>query len=1048
MRLLPQSAPSGRLSRPAQWSRALLAVCASTLVAAGTALAAPSLTVVISQVYGGGGNSGSTYKSDFIELHNNAAAPVSLDGWSVQYNSTTGAAANQVTALSGTIPAGGYYLIKQATGTGGTVDLPTPDTTGTITMGAGGFKVLLANTTTAFLGNSASNAAGIIDYVGCGSANIFEGAAAPAPSAANSVSRKNFGTTDTDNNSLDCTAGPAAPRNSATTPFIPTATGAPLVSILTPSNGATGIAVNSPLSLVFNKPIAKGTGNITVNLSGGSNVYTINVTDPAVVVSGFIATITLPGNLTPGASYFVNMPSGTFQDQETVPLPFAGISGPTTWAFTAFIPDTTAPTIISRVPANTATGVNPVAPLVINFSEPVKVPVFTGPLIKIKDAEDNTVATLDPSSFADPAVVTVSGSVATFVVPASTPLKYGESYYIEIEEGAFLDLSDNPLAAELGNTFWAFTTVDVPQLTAVPYTQTFATYTSASTLPLGWSFTGSPTLDTNYRGAWGTVTPDPTNPLATLGGFLGNSSVFGYHHTSLSNTTTEPLIKTLTLRNVTGAPITDLSIAYKGRVNVSVNTRIPVYTVSVEGTEVTALGYSTADGDNAQRNVSLTGLNIPNGVTFQIKWSSAYPSGAGSARQIGISDVSVSTTPAVFAPTVAALSVPVGTIGSLNAPVQANILGDGGQTLTGRGFVFAVTSVNPAPQIGGSGVTAITVASPAVGAYSSTLTGLTPNTNYTVSAYATNGSGTSYTAFATFTTLAVSPTFVSSYTQAFDNYNGVNPAGWTAVSDAVPPLQTFAGSWGQTASTGGFLGNVSGPGVLGYRHTGSSGNLTVTLRLVNGTGATLTSLNVSYLGRVERISEGRSPAWAVAVNNGNIITPVPALDYDTATLPLPAPPPADATKATTVTGLSIAAGDEFSITWVSNRGPGSGSSKQIGIGEVSVSVPVTPYTFASWVSDNSAAGGANGDHDNDGVRNSLEYFMRATGSSFTANPGLVGGKITWPKEPGFVGSYTVQTSPDLATWTNKASTVVGNTVEFTPTDPGPVFVRLQVVTTP
>ena len=45
----------------------------------------PSL--VISQVYGGGGNSGATLKNDFIELFNPGGASVSLAGWSVQYAS-------------------------------------------------------------------------------------------------------------------------------------------------------------------------------------------------------------------------------------------------------------------------------------------------------------------------------------------------------------------------------------------------------------------------------------------------------------------------------------------------------------------------------------------------------------------------------------------------------------------------------------------------------------------------------------------------------------------------------------------------------------------------------------------------------------------------------------------------------------------------------------------------------------------------------------------------------------------------------------------------
>src|SRR5688572_4085519 len=100
--------------------------------------------VVINEVYGGGGNTGSLYKSDFIELYNTSSVPVSVEGWSVQYAATTGSNWSR-TNLTGTIPANGYYLIKQSTGTVGTVDLPSPDVTGTLTMAAGAGKVALVN---------------------------------------------------------------------------------------------------------------------------------------------------------------------------------------------------------------------------------------------------------------------------------------------------------------------------------------------------------------------------------------------------------------------------------------------------------------------------------------------------------------------------------------------------------------------------------------------------------------------------------------------------------------------------------------------------------------------------------------------------------------------------------------------------------------------------------------------------------------------------------------------------------------------------------------
>jgi predicted extracellular nuclease len=77
----------------------------------------PAPTVGISQIYGGGGNSGATLKNDFIELFNPGSTPVSLTGWSVQYASA-GGTSWQVTALSGTIQPGAYYLVQESAGSG------------------------------------------------------------------------------------------------------------------------------------------------------------------------------------------------------------------------------------------------------------------------------------------------------------------------------------------------------------------------------------------------------------------------------------------------------------------------------------------------------------------------------------------------------------------------------------------------------------------------------------------------------------------------------------------------------------------------------------------------------------------------------------------------------------------------------------------------------------------------------------------------------------------------------------------------------------------
>jgi len=145
--------------------------------------------VVISELYGGGGNSGATLRNDFIELYNPTNSTINLAGWSVQYASATGTTW-QVTNLTGSIAAKGFYLVQQAQGTGGTTSLPTADAIGTIAMSGTAGKVALCNTTTALSGSNPTGTA-IIDLVGFGAtANGFEGAASAAPSNTTSIERK------------------------------------------------------------------------------------------------------------------------------------------------------------------------------------------------------------------------------------------------------------------------------------------------------------------------------------------------------------------------------------------------------------------------------------------------------------------------------------------------------------------------------------------------------------------------------------------------------------------------------------------------------------------------------------------------------------------------------------------------------------------------------------------------------------------------------------------------------------------------------------------
>ncbi|MBP3983193.1 lamin tail domain-containing protein [Pseudoxanthomonas helianthi] len=182
------------------------------------AFGAAQAQVVISQVYGGGGNSGATLKSDFIELRNNGATAVDLTGWSVQYASAAGTSWTNKTALSGSIQPGGYYLVKQADGAGGTTDLPTPDATGTIAMAGTAGKVALVSNNTALSGACPSGG-GIVDFVGYGStATCAETAPTGTLSNTTAALRNGDGSVDTNNNSADFSIGTPNPRNSSAEP--------------------------------------------------------------------------------------------------------------------------------------------------------------------------------------------------------------------------------------------------------------------------------------------------------------------------------------------------------------------------------------------------------------------------------------------------------------------------------------------------------------------------------------------------------------------------------------------------------------------------------------------------------------------------------------------------------------------------------------------------------------------------------------------------------------------------------------------------------------
>ena len=190
-------------NRRALSSAFIVALAAGTVtVAAPSASATPAGdNVVINEVYGGGGNSGSAYSNDFVELYNPTDHDIDVTGWVLDQQSTTGKSGS-TTTLNGAVPAGGYYLIKGKAGANSTGDLPNAEAENArMDFGAKGAIAVL------------TSPAGEVDRVAWGGATDANSETKPAGATDNttSVQRKEDGK-DTDDNSADFEIAAPTPK--------------------------------------------------------------------------------------------------------------------------------------------------------------------------------------------------------------------------------------------------------------------------------------------------------------------------------------------------------------------------------------------------------------------------------------------------------------------------------------------------------------------------------------------------------------------------------------------------------------------------------------------------------------------------------------------------------------------------------------------------------------------------------------------------------------------------------------------------------------------
>lgn len=224
----------------------------------------------------------------------------------------------------------------------------------------------------------------------------------------------------------------------------PADTAPPTVSSFSVADNAENVSIHTNLTLTFNEPIQKGTGNIIIKERGVIRQI-IPVSGADVMVSGNSAIID-PADFTDSALVNIEMGAGVFKD--TADNSYAGITDAAVWNFMTektIIPDVTAPTVSSYSPPDNAVNVIKNSKLILTFNEPVKkgmgnIIIKEGGIIKqtISVSESN---------------VTISENTVTIY---HSPFKDGALVNIEIDAGAVRDIANNSYTGITDASTWNF----------------------------------------------------------------------------------------------------------------------------------------------------------------------------------------------------------------------------------------------------------------------------------------------------------------------------------------------------------------------------------------------------------------------------------------------------------------------------------------------------------------------------------------------------------------------------------------------------------------
>jgi methionine-rich copper-binding protein CopC len=233
----------------------------------------------------------------------------------------------------------------------------------------------------------------------------------------------------------------------------------PLLLSSAPADNTANLPINPTFTLTFDEAVKAGSGNIDILDSYGDEYEAINIGDSSQVSFSGTQVVIHPNILLKrGASYSLSIGSGIILDTtgNSFPgTPPAGLSFKTVAGA-----DVTAPVLVSATPNDNATGVSIAAPILLTFSEPVRLNPNTdlafGPLgILVHDSTDGSVVRFSNSPFHGTQVL-VSGNTVTLW--SSNLRAPASGYYVTIDPGVLTDLAGNSFMGISSPTALNFTT--------------------------------------------------------------------------------------------------------------------------------------------------------------------------------------------------------------------------------------------------------------------------------------------------------------------------------------------------------------------------------------------------------------------------------------------------------------------------------------------------------------------------------------------------------------------------------------------------------------